>query len=164
VSFLLRQARRSTWSGDEEVTEERRVAAVASFGRRPEDTDGISVFAVKDEAEVALVVAALACTKREIGPVDLLRLEDDEVTRSGVVTDCAGNTAVLSANPLHRVLNWPPEKLAELVSHLLAMKRRSTRHNPAAVVAALLTLTPADVEAGAAREWLAKIRLEKTKS
>ena len=163
VSFLLRQARRSTWSGDEEVTEERRAAALASFARRPEDTDGISVFSVTSDAEVSLVVAAIACTKREIGTIDLLRLEQEDVTRFGSISDSAGKTAVLAANPLHRVLDWPPEKLAELVHHLLSRRAKSTRHNQAAVIAALLALTLSDVEDGASREWVVRTQQAKTK-
>lgn len=163
MSFLLRQARRSAWSGEEDVTEERRAAALASFGRRPEDTDGVSVFAVAGEADVALVVAAIACTKREVGTIDLLRLEDDEVTRFGSISESEGRTAVLPANPLHRVLNWTPEKLAELVSHLLVLRRKATRHSPGAVVAVLLALPPTDVEEGIARDWLVKTQQEKAR-
>jgi hypothetical protein len=58
----------------------RREGAVLTFRRRPEDTDGISVFEVADDADREIVVAAIACGRANEKPVDLV-----EVPRAAVL-------------------------------------------------------------------------------
>jgi hypothetical protein len=130
VAYFLRQARRSAWTGEAEVSAERRADAIASFGRRAEDTDGVSIFSIGQDTHVQVVVAAIACGKREANKIDLLKLEDQEVARFGPVTTVIGTLPVRTANPLHRVLDWTPEQLERLVDHLLGAARQPTRSSP----------------------------------
>ena len=158
MAYLLRQARQSVWTGDANVDDDRRRNAQASFARRPEDTDGISVYHVESDAQSLLVVATLACAKMEDGKLDLLRLEDNEVSRFGVMTPVLGTTPVRSANSLHGVLDWMPEALAQLVELLLAAARRSQRYNPRAVRDAVVALREDDVEPGEHRDWVLRLK------
>jgi hypothetical protein len=154
MSYLLRQARRSAWNGDEQVGDDRRAEAHASFGRRDEDSDGVSIFAISAENHPTLVVAALACGKRETGKIDLLQVEEDEIALFGQATTILGNTPVRTANQLHRVLDWDSQQLARLVDCLLAKRRRSTRYSDAAVRRAVMGLDLPDVEEGPSRDWV----------
>jgi hypothetical protein len=157
MSYLLRQARRAAWSGEEHVENERRAHARASFGRREEDSDGVSIFASSEESHPTLVVAAIACGKRETGKMDLLRVEEEEIALFGQVTPILGVTPVKPANRLHRVLDWNDEQLSGLVDCLLARKRRSTRYPDAEVRNAVLSLNPLDVDEGPWRDWVVKL-------
>jgi hypothetical protein len=165
MAYLLRQTRQRIWSGEEEVTDERREQAIAAFSRRDVDSDGVSLFAAANTEEELLIVAAYACQKKE-GPnkLDLLHLEDAEVERFGVVTPDNGSMALRKVNPLHRLLVWTPEALRELVDDLLARRRRTTRYSPSTVTAAVAALDPEDFEAGPHRDWVLKIRERHTQS
>lgn len=158
MSYFLRQARRSIWSGDAEVSEERRASALGSFARRDVDTDGVSVYAVEDERQVQLVVANYACAKKERGKMDLLRLEDDEVARFGATTPAGDVTHVRPASALHYVLDWTPEQLAQLVEHLLEQRRAARRFSPRDVLNAVLALDPQDVVEGEHRDWVLQLK------
>jgi len=70
MGVLLRLTKQTIWSGDAPDAA-RREGAVLTFRRREEDTDGISVFEVADDAERELVVAAIACGRVNEKPVDL---------------------------------------------------------------------------------------------
>jgi hypothetical protein len=158
MRYFLRQARRSIWTGEAEVTEERRARAVGSFARRDVDTDGVSVYAIKDERQMQLVVANYACAKKEHGTLDLLTLEDDEVTRFGAATPAFDMAHVRPASALHYVLDWTPEQLAQLVKHLLEQRRAARRFSPREVLNAVLALDPQDVVEGEHREWVLKLK------
>jgi hypothetical protein len=160
MPYLLRQARVSAWSGEPTVTDERRRQAHASFERRAEDTDGISVYRVEDESHALLVVATLACAKMEDGKLDLLFLEDAEVTRFGPVRPILGTTPVRSANPLHGVLDWESALLVQLVESLLAACRKSRRYQTRDVRAAVVALDADDIEWGEHRDWVLQMKAD----
>jgi hypothetical protein len=159
MAYLLRQTRQTAWTGDAEVTEDRRAAAHATFSLRDVDTDGVSMYATANDQQERLVVAAYACQKKE-GPnkLDLLRLTDEEVERFGFVTREHGTMAVRSVNPLHRVLAWTPELLRQLVEDLLARGTRTKRYPIREVTNAVAELDPEDVDEGPHRDWVIKIR------
>jgi hypothetical protein len=152
--FLIRQARRSIWTGEEVVQESRRIDARATFARRPVDTDGVSMFAIDHDEQVELVVAAYACSKMDCDKIDLLRIEDDEIVAFGEVCRVGGTTPVPAANALHRVLDWTDEALARLVDLLLEKRRKSTRYPANRVRAAVLRLGPNGVDDGPHRAWV----------
>lgn len=158
MPYLLRQARKSIWTGEEVVLEDRRHAAIGSFARREEDTDGVSIYAIDADGDELLIVAALACQKMEKGKMDLLRLEDAELAQFGSVVAAVGTTPIARANQLHRTLDWPPETLVRLVEHLLASRRASTRFPPRQVLEALLALDAAEVEGGPHRDWVLELK------
>src|SRR5260221_2284647 len=130
MSYLLRQARQPIWNGEALVSADRREQALASFARRPEDTDGVSVYAITNDTEEKLVVAAIACKKME-GPnkLDMLHLQDAEVRRFGPVKSCKGETPVHRANLLHCTLDWEPQTVTQFVDYLLAERRKSIRYS-----------------------------------
>ena len=163
MSYLVRNSRQTIWTGDEQVTEERRADAIATFSRRDVDTDGVSLFAVENDTEERLIVAAYACQKRE-GPnkLDILRLNNSEVEQFGAVTvDNDAGLAVRSVNRLHRALAWSEEDLRRLVDRLLEIRQRTTRYTPAQVTDAVVALDLEDVEDGPHREWVLKVKLRR---
>jgi hypothetical protein len=165
MAYLLRQSRQRIWSGEEEITDERRGHAIAAFSRRDVDVDGVSLFSAETREEELLIVAAYACQKKE-GPnkLDLLHLEHSEVERFGVVTPDPGSMALRRVNPLHRLLVWTPEVLKQFVEDLLARRRQTKRYSPSEVTAAVASLEPEDVEEGPHRDWVLKIKLRASAS
>ncbi|MGA2451357.1 MAG: hypothetical protein ABTD50_22085 [Polyangiaceae bacterium] len=120
------------------------------------------MFAVDEEPHVLLVVAAYACTKMEVGTIDLLRVDEAELTRFGDVAPIQGTTPVTSANALHRALDWTSDDLVRLVDHLLVAHRQSTRYAPRQVLRAVIGLDPTDVQEGEHRDWVLSQRSEES--
>lgn len=140
MTVLVRQTKKSIWSGGP-PDEERRQKAIDSFRRREADTDGLSVFEVSGDEERELVIAAIACSRTNDDPVDLLEVPRDVLERYGSITPTTGTTPVRSANELHRSLDWDSATLERLANDLFDESVAAKRTKPADVRAAVRKLS-----------------------
>lgn len=140
MSYLLRRTRKAVWSGDTRSRE----AAANEFARTDQDTDGLSVFEVGTDDERALVVAAVACERENVGRVDLMELERGELERYGAIakTPEKGTTPVPGANQLHCSLDWDADTLRRLAEDLYDEGRAPREYGPTAIRDALRSLDP----------------------
>lgn len=143
MTILLRRASLAPWL--EAATDPgRRADVIASFERAPQDVDGLSVFEVADPAQLALVVAGIACSRAKDNTVDLLEIPRSLAEEFGPIADTPtyGDTPVPSANALHRSLNWDNATLRRFAEALLEGGLHPKRHTRADVRAAVATLEP----------------------
>jgi hypothetical protein len=143
MSFLLRRTRRIVWVGQERSRE----LAVVEFARTDEDADGLSVFEVENDEQRQLIVAAIACERKNVGRVDMIEIERDVIERYGPVaqTPEKGTTPVPAANLLHRSLDWDPATLQRMAEDLFDAGTRPREFATLAVRAAVRTLDAAAV-------------------
>ena len=160
MGVLLRQTRKSTWSGDP-PDEQRRQLALETFRRTEEDTDGLSVFEVVDARERELVIAAIACARASDAPIDFLEVSREFLEQYGTIAPTPGTTPLPAANALHRSLNWDRETLERLAMDLFERQQAAVRTKSADVRAAVSKLGPDDVEGERARTFVMRQR-EKT--
>jgi hypothetical protein len=160
MGVLLRLTKQTIWSG-EPPDAGRREGAVLTFRRREEDTDGISVFEVADDAERELVVAAIACERANEKPVDLLEVPREILERYGRIDPTEGTTFVPAANALHRSLNWDAETLERLADELFESRAAARRYKVPEVRAAVRKL---EVDALLGEEAKAFVRELKAKA
>jgi len=81
--------------------------ALQDFALSGADLDGLSVFHAAGDPERNLIVAAIACVRKNTDKVDLLEIPEADVEALGTVTVTMGTTPVARANVLHRSLAWP---------------------------------------------------------
>lgn len=153
MSVFLRLAKSSVWTGAP-ADDARREQARASFRRRAEDTDGLSVFEVSNDSERDTVVAAIACGRKNTDPVDLLEVPPETLAEYGVTVATDGGTPLAAANALHRSLDWTDEKLEQLADRLLQDGAKARRYKPAEVRAKVRALDPSSVEGERAKEFV----------
>lgn len=158
MSFLLRRATYAAWQGVRPASDDQRNAAHADFTLSEADTDGLSLFEVEDDMERRLVVAAIACGRKNTGNIDLLEITDAEIKAFGEASRTPGTSPVARANELHRSLAWEQPTLLALADRLLVRGCQAIRYKKADVKAAVAALVMADVEPGPAREWVATLR------
>jgi hypothetical protein len=160
VPFFLRRVAFASWQGQSPVNDEQRAAGRRDFVLSDADTDGLSVFEVQEDVERRLIVAAIACRRRNLANVDLLEIADAEIRTLGEVVQTPGDYPVARANRLHRSLPWEQSTLNALADRLLDAPRRAARYRRADVKAAVTSLTMEDVDSGPYREWLASVKAE----
>lgn len=158
MPFFLRRVALAHWTGKLPVSDEQRAGARGDFTLGEDDSDGLSLFEVAEVAEKDLVVAAIACGRRNLGNVDLLEIADGEVRRFGDVVETPGGYPVARANVLHRSLPWTQALLNDLADRLLERATVATRYNKARVRAAVLALSLDDVDEGICRNWIAGVK------
>lgn len=157
MGVLLRIAKKTIWSG-EPPDDARRRSALASFARRPQDTDGISVYEVESVEERECVVAAIACGRQKDDPIDLLEIPREKLEAYGAVDRTEGTTPLAAANALHRSLNWPHEVLMLLAEDLLLDGAKAVRHQRASVRAAVAKVSLEAVADPDVRDFVRAIR------
>ena len=104
-----------------------------------------------------MFVAAIACLRRNLSPVDLLEIADQEIRAFGTAVATPGGYPVARANGLHRSLPWEQATLNALADHLQALGRPAVRHARTQVKAAVAELAIEEVDAGPHREWLTSL-------
>lgn len=82
MPFFVRRVTFARWQGHLPATGEDRAAGRQDFALGEADTDGLSLFEVDKEADRRLVVAAIACGRRNLSTVDLLEITDPESRRT----------------------------------------------------------------------------------
>jgi hypothetical protein len=158
VPFFLRRVTFASWQGRTPINDEDRVACRGDFALGDADTDGLSLFEADAEDDRRLIVAAIACGRRNLNNVDLLEIAGEELNAFGDVVRTPGGYPVAQANLLHRSLPWEQARLNALADSLLALGRCATRYRKPAVKAATTALALEAVEAGPHREWLASLK------
>jgi hypothetical protein len=140
MGFLLRRTRKAVWVGDGRDRE----AAVREFERSETDTDGLSLFEVETEEQRTMVVAAVACERRNTSRVDLMEVAREELEAYGPVvpTPDKGTTAVPAANALHCSLDWDAATLRRLAESLFDQRRAPREYGAQAVRAAVQSVDP----------------------
>jgi len=161
MGVLLRLTKQTVWSGAP-ADAARRDEAVKTFQRREEDTDGLSVYEIENDAERELVIAAVACDRlNEKKPIDLLEVPRELVERYGAIEVTEGTTHVPAANKLHRSLDWDAATLEHLAESLFEAQATARRYRAADIRAAVRKL---DVEAVVGEEVKAFVRDLKAKA
>jgi hypothetical protein len=157
VPFFVRRVTFARWQGHLPATDEDRAAGRRDFVLGEADTDGLSLFEVDEEADRRLVLAAVACGRRNLSTVDLLEITDPEIRAFGTAVATPGGYPVARANRLHRSLPWEQAMLNALADHLQDLGRRAVCHARTQVKAAVAELAIDEVDAGPHREWLTSL-------
>jgi hypothetical protein len=158
VPFFLRRVTFARWQGQSPVTNEARAVARGDFALGEADIDGLSVFEADDTEDRQIVIAAIACARKNVDNVDLLEISDVEVRAFGTVVATPGGYPVPRANRLHRSLPWDQGTLNVLADRLLDLGRRATRYRKPDVKEAVAAIAVEEVQAGPHREWLVSLR------
>ncbi len=162
MPVLLRLTKQTVWSG-EAPDAARREGALETFRRRDEDTDGVSVFEVKDERERELVIAAIACMRNNDRPVDVIEVSREVLETYGKVAPSDGTTPIPAVNRMHRSLDWDGWTLERLAADLFEARLAARRFKVPEVRTAVRALDPDDVEGEDAKEFVRRQRAKVAK-